>query len=204
MPVRNGFPPQQAAGVYSPIGITALFGRIGYGRVADRLGGLRSYWLASAVQTALVFWYTQMGSLAGLYTLSILYSLGYSGVMTCLVIAARELAPVLVRGTVLAVVALFGWVGMGLAGYQGGFFFNPTGSYTLSFANAAFARVINLLIVGAVIFPFTRRQAAGKTGSLACPPANGAADPRCMERGRRPAPGPFHPALFPLGRLPAP
>jgi len=47
---------------------------------------------------------------------------------------------------------------MGLGGYQGGFFFDLTGKYTFSFANAALAGVVNLIIVGSLVLYVTRKK----------------------------------------------
>lgn len=79
--------------------------------------------------------------------------------MTCLIICVRELTPALMRGVSNGIVLLFGWIGMGLGGYQGGFFFDLTGTYALSYTNAAFAGVVNLTIVGSLLFYLTRKQA---------------------------------------------
>jgi MFS family permease len=143
----RGFDPQTAAGVLSAIMIAGVFGRIATGKVADRIGGLHAYILASAAQTVLVFWFTQLGSLAGLYVLAVLFGLGYSGVMTCIVVCVREMTPLQRNGVSLGIVSLFAWVGMGLGGWQGGFFFDLTGAYTVSYGNAALAGVVNLIIL---------------------------------------------------------
>ena len=143
----RGFDPQTAAGALSAIMIAGLFGRIAIGKVADRIGGLHAYMLASAAQTVLVFWFTQLGSLAELYVLAVLFGLGYSGVMTCVVICVREMTPLQRNGVSLGTVSLFGWVGMGLGGWQGGFFFDLTGGYTVPYAVAALAGVVNLMIL---------------------------------------------------------
>jgi MFS family permease len=144
----RGFDAQSAAGVLSAIMIAGLFGRVVIGKVADHIGGLKAYMLASAAQTVLVFWFTQLNSLAGLYLLAFLFGLGYSGVMTCIVVCVREMTPLERNGVSLGIVGLFGWAGMGLGGWQGGFFFDLTGTYTVSYANAALAGVVNLIILG--------------------------------------------------------
>ena len=51
-------------------------------------------------------------------------------------------------------------MGHGIGGYQGGFFFDLTGNYTLTYANAAFAGIINLILVGALYITTNRRRAA--------------------------------------------
>jgi hypothetical protein len=52
----------------------------------------------------------------------------------------------------MSVVATIGWIGMGLGSYQAGFFYDISANYRLSFANAAAAGVVNLLIVAALIW----------------------------------------------------
>ena len=54
---------------------------------------------------------------------------------------------------------VFAWMGHGIGGYQGGFFFDLTGSYTVSYANAALAGVVNLIIVGSLYLTLSRRKA---------------------------------------------
>ena len=49
----------------------------------------------------------------------------------------------------MAAVATVGWLGMGLGSYQAGYFYDISANYRLSFANAAVAGVVNLLIVAA-------------------------------------------------------
>ena len=61
--------------------------------------------------------------------------------------------------TTLGIVAFFGWVGHAIGGSKGGFFYDLTGNYTLSYANAAIAGVINLVIVDALYITISRRRA---------------------------------------------
>ena len=116
--------------------------------------------LASASQTVMVFWFTQLNSLTSFYILATLFGLGYSGVMTCLIVCVREMAPVHRRGVSIAIVTLFAWTGMGLGGYQGGLFFDLTGDYTIAYAIAALAGVINLVILGSLRYRITRNEAS--------------------------------------------
>lgn len=156
----EGIAPQAAAGLFTTLMVAGLFGRILIGHLADAIGVLRAYLVASLAQTALVFWFTQLHSYAGLLLLAVVFGLGYSGVMTCIWVCVREMVPPGVAGLSLAVVVLFAWIGMGLGGWQGGFFFDITGDYTLSFAIAALAGLLNLGILGALCIYTARRQAA--------------------------------------------
>lgn len=154
-----GCSPQTAAGLLLTVMVTAVFGRLFFGWLADRAGGLPAYFLASLAQTSVVFFFTQTRSIATLYQLSVLFGFGFAGVMTCLLICAREAAPIRLSGFAMAAVATVGWVGMGFGSYQAGFFYDISADYRLSFANATGAGVLNLLIVAA-LFWYRRERTA--------------------------------------------
>jgi hypothetical protein len=72
--------------------------------------------------------------------------------MTCLLICAREAAPLRMSGTAMAIVSTTAWIGMGIGSYQAGYFYDLSGSYMLSFGGAAVAGIVNLIIVAALIW----------------------------------------------------
>ncbi len=154
-----GIDEKSAAGVILLIYVSGFFGRIFFGKITDHIGGIRAYLTASAIQTVFVFWFTQLDSLVGFYTLAVLFGFGMSGVMTCLIICVREMTPVYMRGISTGTIFLTAWIGMGLGGYQGGFFFDLSGAYVISYANAALAGVVNLAIVGSLFLYFTKKKA---------------------------------------------
>lgn len=159
-----GFAPETAVGFLLVLMISGTFGRVFFGMLADRVGGLKTYFISSLGQTATVFWFTQTDSIALLYTLSILFGFFFSGVMTSLIICAREAAPLRIVGFAGAFVAASAWIGMGVGGYQAGYFFDQNQSYTASYANAAIAGIINLLIVAALMW-YRNNSLHSKTGS---------------------------------------
>ncbi|MBL4667181.1 MAG: MFS transporter [Sneathiella sp.] len=148
----TGLDPETATSLLVVLMASGIVGRLFFGALADHIGGLKSYFLASVGQTLMVFWFTQTTSLVPLYGLSILFGFAFSGVMTCLLICAREAAPIRIAGFAVAIVGATGWIGMGLGGYQGGFFFDLTGDYVVSYANAALAGGINIAIVSALMW----------------------------------------------------
>lgn len=147
----RGMPYGEAVRVFLVIMGSGMLGRILLGRLTDYLGGLRSYFLAGALQTALVFWFTWVDSLPLLYVLSALFGIGFSGVMTSVWVCIRELVEPRMAATALAVVMMFAWSGMGLGGWYGGQAFDMTGSYHRPYLDAVAAGVVNLIIVGALI-----------------------------------------------------
>lgn len=147
-----GCSPSTAAGLLLSLMISGVFGRLFFGWLADRTGGLLAYFLASLAQTSVVFWFTQTRDIATLYQLSVLFGFGFAGVMTCLLICAREAAPLRMSGLAMAIVSLAGWIGMGLGSYQAGLFYDVTANYLLSYGNAAIAGILNLVVVAALMW----------------------------------------------------
>lgn len=156
----RGFSLGDAASVLFVMLIAGIFGRIAFGKLADVIGAIRAYWVASLWQTLLVVLFLRWETLDAFYLFAIVYGFGYSGVMTGILICVRVLTPLSRRASALGIVVLFGWLGHALGGYQGGLFFDLTGDYTLSYATAALAGTINLIIVGSLFFAIARRRAA--------------------------------------------
>lgn len=156
----RGISAPEASGVLLTVLVAGIFGRVAFGRLADMIGAIPAYMTASAWQTALVFGFTQIHDLSSFYIFAPLYGFGYSGVMTGVLTTTRALTPAARRGVATGIILAFGWFGHGLGGYQGGLFFDITGNYTVSFANAAFAGIVNLLLVGTLALTIRRRTPA--------------------------------------------
>jgi MFS family permease len=76
--------------------VAMLFGAVGrvcFGLIADRVGYLQSYALASVIQTACVFAYPWIDGSLSLLALSAVFGFGFAGNMTCLVLCVREAVP---------------------------------------------------------------------------------------------------------------
>jgi MFS family permease len=147
-----------AGGVLFVMLCTAVVGRVAFGKLADVIGPIPAYMTASFWQTVAVFAFTLLHDLSQFYLFAPLYGFGYAGVMTTLLITARTLTPASHRATLMGVILGFAWLGHGLGGFQGGFFFDLTGHYTVSFANAALAGLLNLLVVGMLLLTVRRRM----------------------------------------------
>jgi hypothetical protein len=79
--------------------------------------------------------------------------------MTGVLVTTRALTPAARRAGATGIILAFGWLGHGLGGYQGGLFYDLTAGYDVSFANAALAGVLNLIVVGSLFLTIRRRQA---------------------------------------------
>ncbi|MEE8395197.1 MAG: MFS transporter [bacterium] len=162
----RGIAAQSAAGIITVIMVAGVFGSVTFGRLADRFGQVKTYWFASAWQTASVFWFTQVDTLAGFFVIALLFGWGFSGVMTCLITCIQGMTPVARRGISTGIVTLFAWAGMGTGGFLGGLFFDLTGDYTLSFAFATAAGLANLVAVGS-LFLYAERPAGRLAAQMA-------------------------------------
>jgi MFS family permease len=156
----NGLSAPEAGSVLFLLLVVAIAGRVAFGRLADIIGAIPAYMTASLWQTVLVFWFTQIHDLNNLYVFASIYGFGYAGVMTGLLTTIRALTPASRRAGSTGVIIAFAWLGHGIGGYQGGLFFDLTGTYNVSFANAALAGIINLLIVGALYLTIRHRVAS--------------------------------------------
>jgi MFS family permease len=146
-----------ASGVLFVMLIAAILGRVAFGKLADVVGPIPAWMAASLWQTVGVLAFTQIHDLSMFYVFAPIYGFGYAGVMTGVLITARALTPAARRATLMGVILGWAWLGHGLGGFQGGWFFDMTGDYTLAFANAALAGVLNLVVVGALHLTLRRR-----------------------------------------------
>ncbi|MEO3430827.1 MFS transporter [Pelagibius sp. CAU 1746] len=154
-----GISATEASSVLFAMMIAAIVGRVAFGQLADMIGAIPAYMTASLWQTVLVFVFTQITDLDMLYVFAPIYGFGYAGVMTGVLTTTRALTPATRRAGATGIILAFGWLGHGLGGYQGGLFYDLTGGYDVSFANAALAGVLNLVVVGSLYLALRRRAA---------------------------------------------
>ena len=57
----------------------------------------------------------------------------------------------------MSITSFFGWIGMGLGGFLGGYLFDINGDYTLAFTIAGISGFINLIIL-AIFFVRIKRN----------------------------------------------
>ena len=152
----KGVPPQTAASVLLVFFVGAFLCRPGFGRLADKIGGLKSWMIAITGLGALVFWLTQVNALGTFYLLAALLGL-FNASATTAIISVQELIPARMRAVSIAVASLGGFGGMGVGGWQGGIFFDLNGSYTQSFANAAFAAMTTLILL-VLLYAYLQRH----------------------------------------------
>lgn len=139
--------------------VTAVVGRIFFGRLADAIGPLRAWMAATAWQTVLMLGFMLLGSMQAFWVFAVLYGFGYGGVMTGVLVSIRALTPQSRRASATGIVLAFAWLGHAAGGWQGGLTFDISGAYFWAFANATIFGLVNLAIIG-TIFGLSRRRTA--------------------------------------------
>ena len=71
------------------------------------------------------------------------------------------------RGMSTGIVFLTAWIGMGLGGYQAGYFFDLSGAYLISYGNAVAMGTVNLIIVGTLYVFVRKKNASMKRAAVA-------------------------------------
>jgi predicted MFS family arabinose efflux permease len=143
----------------SPVmGVTSLLvamcagtiGRVCFGLLADHIGPLASYAIASVVQTLCVLLFPTLNDSQSLLTLSAVFGAGFAGNMTCLSLCVRQAVPAQRFGGSLGAVMLMAWSGMAAGGYTGGYLYDLTLGYGVAFILAGVAGCLNLLVLAIV------------------------------------------------------
>jgi MFS family permease len=154
---ERGMTSSDAGSVLFLMLLVAIAGRAVFGQIADMIGALPTWILASGWQTLLVFGFTMITEQREFYIYAVIYGFGYAGVMTAVLVTVRNLAAPARCASSMGIVLAFGYMGHGLGGWQGGFFYDMTSAYTWTYANAAISGFINLAIVCALWWTITRR-----------------------------------------------
>ena len=131
---------------------TAFLSRQVWGAISDRIGGLPtvligSVWQVSAL-TAFLFTQDEIG----LFTTAGAFGLGFSGIIPAYVLALRELFPAAQASWRIPTLLLFSGGGMALGGWLAGLLYDHFGYYAPAFATGIGANILNVLIVGTLVF----------------------------------------------------
>jgi MFS family permease len=140
--------------------MVGALGRIMGGKLADTIGALPAYMLMSVGQTVSVMWFPHVEGPTALYLLAIFFGFTYSGVMSSLLICTRMMVSARFAGRAMSITAFFGWGGMGMGGFVGGYFYDVTGNYEWSFGFASAAGVVNLFVLTLFYFRIRYRVKA--------------------------------------------
>ena len=154
----KGFSLEFATSVLMILMICGAFGRILGGMLGDYIGALPGYILMSLGQTIFVVWFPHLISPTSIYVLAALFGFTYSGVMSSILVCTRIMVSAKFGARAMSLTSLFGWIGMGLGGFLGGYFFDIYGDYSWAFAFAGITGIANLFILALFFMNIRRRE----------------------------------------------
>ena len=162
-----GFGAAQGAQMLSLMLACGVASRLVFGLICDRIGGIRTLLLGSALQGVALLLFLPYDGLVPLYVISALFGLFQGGIVPTYAIIVREYfaptrASVLVGAVIMATL-----IGMALGGWLSGFIFDITGSYHAAFLNGIGWNLLNLSITGWLFLRLRRErlQAGLPTGA---------------------------------------
>ncbi len=130
------------------------------GYISDRIGALNTLFLFSVVQTITVGLFVAVNELPLLYLIAVFFGIGYGGILPLYPVVLRDHLSGKGIGRRTAIVIFFGGIGMAAGGSIGGYLHDLTSNYTLAFLIGVVANVVNLGIVGYLIWRLRSLQSA--------------------------------------------
>ena len=123
--------------------------RLVSGLICDRIGGLRTLLLGSALQGIALLMFLPFNGLVSLYLIAALFGLFQGGIVPSYAIIVREYFVPAEAGARVGTVIMATMFGMALGGWMSGKVFDLTGSYQAAFLNGI---AWNLLNLGIAVF----------------------------------------------------
>ena len=143
-----GFGAARGAEMLSLMLACGIVSRLVSGVICDRIGGIRTLLLGSALQGVALLLFLPFDGLVPLYVISAMFGLFQGGIVPAYAIIVREYFPAQEAGVRVGAVIMATLVGMALGGWMSGWVFDMTGSYRAAFINGMAWNLLNLSIVG--------------------------------------------------------
>jgi MFS family permease len=143
-----------------------IVSRLSSGLICDRIGGLRTLLLGSALQGVALLLFLPFDGLVSLFVISALFGLFQGGIVPSYAIIIREYFPPREAGARVGTVLMFTLLGMALGGWMSGKIFDATGSYHAAFINGLAWNLLNITIAVTLLRRAGKRRAGAK-GALA-------------------------------------
>jgi MFS family permease len=147
-----GYGAQRGAEMLSLMLGFGIISRLAFGWIADRIGGLRTLLLCSALQGIALVLFLPFTGLASLYVVSAMFGLFQGGIVPAYPIIVREFFSPREAGTRVAIVLMATLFGMALGGWLSGALFDYTGSYRAAFINGIGWNLLNLAIASWLLY----------------------------------------------------
>jgi MFS family permease len=146
-----GILPSHGAAMLSVLLGTAFFSRQMWGWISDRIGGLMTVLIGSVWQFLAVVALSLTQDEIGLFTVSALFGLGFSGIIPAYALIARELFPAREAGWRIPLLLFCSGFGMASGGWFAGLLYDHFGYYAPAFAAGLIFNAVNLVLIGTLV-----------------------------------------------------
>jgi MFS family permease len=143
-----GFGAARGAEMLSLMLASGIVSRLVSGLICDRIGGIRTLLLGSALQGLALLLFLPFDGLVPLYIVSAMFGLFQGGIVPSYAIVIREHFDPQQAGARVGAVIMATLLGMALGGWMSGWIFDLTGSYKAAFLNGLAWNLLNLSIAG--------------------------------------------------------
>ncbi len=130
---------------------TAFLSRQIWGVISDRIGGLATVLIGSAWQAAAMTAFLSTQNEVGLFTVTAVFGLGFSGIIPAYILAVRELFPASEAAWRIPTLLLFSGGGMALGGWLAGLLYDHFGYYGPAFTLGIGTNILNILIISVLV-----------------------------------------------------
>ena len=144
--VDLGFGPARGAEMLSLMLACGVVSRLVSGVICDRIGGIKTLLLGSALQGIALLMFLPFDGLVSLYLISAMFGLFQGGIVPSYAIIIREHFPAAETGRRVGAVIMATMLGMALGGWMSGKIFDLTGSYQAAVMNGILWNLLNLSI----------------------------------------------------------
>ena len=134
-----------------------IVSRLVSGWICDRINGIRTLLMSSALQSVALLMFLPFDGLVPLYLISAMFGLFQDGIVPSYAIIVREYFPAHQVGARVGAVITATLLGMALGGWMTGVIFDWTGSYRIAFVNGIAWNLLNLAIA---VFLYRRTRRA--------------------------------------------
>jgi MFS family permease len=141
-----GFGAARGAEMLSLMLASGIVSRLVSGMICDRIGGIRTLLLGSALQGIALLLFLPFDGLVPLYIVSAMFGLFQGGIVPSYAIIIREYFAPQEAGARVGSVIMATLLGMALGGWMSGWIFDLTGSYKAAFLNGIAWNLLNLSI----------------------------------------------------------
>ena len=156
-----GFGAARGAEMLSLMLASGIVSRLVSGMICDRIGGIRTLLLGSALQGIALLLFLPFDGLVPLYIVSAMFGLFQGGIVPSYAIIIREYFDPHEAGARVGSVIMATLLGMALGGWMSGWIFDLTGSYKAAFLNGIAWNLLNLSIAS-WLFLRVRKQAISR------------------------------------------